>query len=253
MRQPRSSTSARSASNAGTTCSAGSAYSISRKRTERWCREDVRGQVRELPVPPQLRRRPVDEGDRRRRQLSDLARDLMQPGSDDHVVEPLPDARERLPWRAHRQACVHLRHGEIGVREPVELEVVVRARHARRAHRAPGRESSGRSSACRTNAGTHCRVTSTRIPSAPRPSAHRGEEFGVLGLAHRQQVAGCRHQRRTRRPASRFLRTARRCHACRSRSRRRSTGGRCHRGSPSRGRGEPAASAPDAGGSRRGA
>ena len=101
-----------------------------------------------------------------------------------------------MPRRALGQAGVGLRHRAVGVREPVELEVVGAPRRARRAPRARRRAAPGCSTACSTNAGTHCSVTSTRMPSAPRPSATAGSSSAFSVSLDGEQIAGCRHQRR---------------------------------------------------------
>ncbi len=238
MRQPRSSISARSASNAGTTFSAGRAYSISRKRTERCAANTLVESVRELPIAPQLR--PTSRlmnGIVAGTSLPTLARDLVQAGSD--------DARRRTTCPTRGSGCRGALSGRrvftfvmatIGVREPVELEVVVLRGALVERRRAP-RPSGFRAVDGVQHERRHA-LQRDVDEDAQRAEAerHRGKQFGVLGLVDDEQVAGCRHQRRTRRPGSRCRRTARRCRACRSRSRRRSTGGRCRRGSPSRGR-----------------
>ena len=126
------------------------------------------------------------------------AGDLVQSAAERDVVHPFADRRQRVPHGALRQARVRLGHRLVGVREPVELEVIGCRDPVRRASRARRRgPRAARPRAGRTP-GTHCSVTSTRMPRAPSPSATAGEQLGVLVLVDGQQLAVRSDQRRAR-------------------------------------------------------
>jgi hypothetical protein len=92
---------------------------------------------------------------------------------DEHVVDELRDPPQGVGRGIRAAPLVRLREGDVGVREPVELEMVRGIRAGSRSSTTSS-SGSGRSTAWRVNAGTHWSVTSTRMPRAPSPSATAG-------------------------------------------------------------------------------
>ena len=159
MREPELSIQSRRRRMTSTTCSRGTAYSDSRKTTLRseqntlydastYSRADrardaswlIRG-----TRPGRSDREPVG-------QLEDLV-------GQQFVVDPSRGPADRGCADAGRDAVVALGQRDVGVREPVELEVIVAVGKVSSKPVRTSPEGSGISWARRRNAGTHCRVS----------------------------------------------------------------------------------------------
>ena len=102
--------------------------------------------------------------------------------------------------------------------------------------RAPPRAAAARSTRSSVKAGTQRSVTAEIAPSAPSPTRAARSSVGVGVLAELARRCRRRGPARCASTWAEMLRSGRRCRGCRSRSRRRASGGRCRRGSPSPGR-----------------
>ena len=110
--------------------------------------------------------------------------------------------------RARRDAVVALGQGPVGVREPVELEVVVGLGDVVRRARARRRAARAARPACSRKAGTTATVTSVTMPSAPSPSRAACEELGLAASASTRRPS--RRRARGAAPGSRPARPCRR-------------------------------------------
>ena len=170
-----------------------------------------------LPVAVDPGREPVDlRGQRAARRAepgtSARARRSTSRAPRPSCRRPTPDAAAGVAG----QARVALRHHAVGVRPPVELEVVDGStRAAREVVEHLVESARDARPPCSRNAGTHCSVTSTRMPSAPSPSRTAGSSSAFSLVADRAARCRRRSPARRRRSARRGRGSRRRCRACR--------------------------------------
>ena len=221
-RQSLASCTRRSSAQHGRRASArGIAYSISRKRTRRRltktrCEWSV--QVRAPSALADIRASGGTRAGTRRPAATTPAKAALARISSSHTARQRGSGREPL---LQRDAGVALQQRHVGVREPVELDVVGRRHQLVEAARAPRSSVPGPSTARSANAGSACRVTAVTTPSAPSPTRAAANSSGCRSASQVEHRAGRRHQLEAadlrRQPAE----PRARCRACRSRARRR--------------------------------